>query len=239
MKTNETLDMEKTLYAYCRQLLHTVVEEVSLPNDCGIVDTLSLSPENEFTCYELKVTKADFHSNAKLSFIGNYNYFVLPRHLVPKVIDDVPDNVGVLVFDYFEPALVTSRHLTVPGYFTPMKKPLHQPLSLDYDLLLTHFIHSLNREVDKAKRIATGLKSYPSKQLLEELNKRRDQGRFDDLTENAYTHFFAETTQQEITALSTEVNALKTLLTQQQQQLWRLTQQQPKLPFFDGGAHDL
>ncbi len=59
-----------------------------MPDDHGIVDTLScrLTTENtfEWRCYELKVSLADFRSKAKLSFIGNYNYFVLPKALYEK-----------------------------------------------------------------------------------------------------------------------------------------------------------
>ncbi|MCE2139023.1 hypothetical protein GRC92_18590, partial [Streptococcus thermophilus] len=66
-----------------------VVEEVAMPADKGIVDTLSYQqlPDGqiEWRCYELKVTKADFHSKAKLSFIGHYNYFVLPQQLYLEV----------------------------------------------------------------------------------------------------------------------------------------------------------
>ena len=39
----------------------------------------------EWRCYELKVTKADFRSTAKPSFVGHYNYFVLPSKLYEEV----------------------------------------------------------------------------------------------------------------------------------------------------------
>lgn len=239
MKTTETLDMEKTLYSYCRQLMHLVVEEVTLPEGQGIVDTLSLSPEQEFTCFELKITKADFHSNAKLSFIGNYNYFVFPRHLVPEVVAEVPENIGILVFDYYEPLLAQSHRLETPGYFTEFKKPIHQPLALDREALLNRFLHSLNREVDKAKQLVTGLKHYSSQQLLQELEKRKDQERFDDLTQNAYTRFFSDIETQAVLDLNTEIIALRKLVLQQQKELWNLKNTQPKLPLSPGFAHEI
>lgn len=232
MKTQETKDMELTLYYYCRELADLVVEEVTLPNDFGIVDTLSLSTDQQFTCFELKITKADFHSNAKLSFVGDFNYFVLPEHLVPQVIDEVPNNIGVLVFHYFTPLAQTKRQV-VPGYLTTLKKSTQQPLGCAYETLLACLGRSLNREVDKAKQLVTGLNHYSSAKLLAELTKRQQAGRFDDLTQNAYTHFFADSQAQAIDDLTTEIAALKAQVCQQQKQIWNLSNRQPKLPLGD------
>lgn len=105
VKTSLTLEMEEALYYYCRENSDIVVEEVVMPDDHGIVDTLScrLTTENtfEWRCYELKVSLADFRSKAKLSFIGNYNYFVLPKSLYEKVKDQIAPTIGVLVYHAF------------------------------------------------------------------------------------------------------------------------------------------
>ena len=105
MKTTLTLEMEEALYYYCRENSDIVIEEVIMPDDQGIVDTLScrLTPENlfEWRCYELKVSLADFRSKAKLSFIGHYNYFVLPHALYVKVKEEIPAAIGVLVYHAF------------------------------------------------------------------------------------------------------------------------------------------
>ena len=47
MKTTLTLEMEEALYYYCRENSDIVIEEVIMPDDQGIVDTLScrLTPE--------------------------------------------------------------------------------------------------------------------------------------------------------------------------------------------------
>ncbi len=74
MKTPLTTQMEETLYYYIRENGAVVVEEVTMPEEQGIVDTLSCHLNNqqqfEWRCYELKVSKSDFRSKAKLSFIG-------------------------------------------------------------------------------------------------------------------------------------------------------------------------
>ncbi len=102
MKTPLTIEMESSLYQYCIEQGGIVVEEVTMPEDQGIVDTLScltkFDGSREWRCYELKVTKADFRSTAKLSFVGHYNYFVLPSTLYEDVKDEIPTDIGVLVY---------------------------------------------------------------------------------------------------------------------------------------------
>ncbi|MCD2256831.1 hypothetical protein ACNAN0_10385 [Agrilactobacillus fermenti] len=230
MKTIETLDIEQTLYAYCREQGQLVVEEVSLPDDQGIVDTLSRDTQGRYTCFELKVTKADFHSKAKLSFIGDYNYFVLPRHLIAQVAAEVPSTVGILVFDYFDAQLRQLRHLPNPGILTVYRKAPQQPLKLKAAQIELRFIHSLNREVDKAKRLTSGLRGYHSQQLVQELKRRAGNHLSDTLTDNFYTTLMADYETTALAQAQAEIAALKAELTQTQLQLWQLSQHQPKLP---------
>lgn len=65
--------------------------------DPGIADAIQVDNYGVITCFELKVTKADFHSGAKLSFIGNKNYYVMPESLYEQVKEEIPPNIGVLV----------------------------------------------------------------------------------------------------------------------------------------------
>lgn len=66
-------------------------------DDPGIADAVQVDNYGVITCFELKVTKSDFHSNARLSFIGNKNYYVMPKKLYEQVKDEIPPNIGVLV----------------------------------------------------------------------------------------------------------------------------------------------
>jgi len=156
MKTKLTRQLESTLYQYCLEQGAYVVEEVSMPADQGIVDTLSYQQlpdgQRDWRCYELKVTKADFHSKAKLSFIGNYNYFVLPQKLYEVVADEIPAHIGVLIYRAFDERAMAlaPRPLSAPGFLTVAKKAQHQTLQVDEQPLISHFIASLFREVDKA-----------------------------------------------------------------------------------------
>lgn len=50
-----------------------------------------------FICYEIKSCKADFESGFGRNFIGEKNYFVMPMDTYKKVIQDIPNDIGVLV----------------------------------------------------------------------------------------------------------------------------------------------
>lgn len=53
------------------------------------IDFATYSPRNqEISCFEIKVTKSDFNSNASLSFLGNKNYLVVPYDLGRYLADN-------------------------------------------------------------------------------------------------------------------------------------------------------
>lgn len=214
MKTKLTRQLESTLYQYCLEQGAYVVEEVGMPADQGIVDTLSYQRladgSIEWRCYELKVTKSDFHSKAKLSFIGHYNYFVLPQALYAEVKEEIPSHVGVLIYRAFDQeAVALAPHpLRAPGFLTVAKKAQRQALQVEEAPLISHFIASLFREVDKAKRVKKGLQLYSDDQLFKELRKRARKG-YDvyDPEANLYDRFLNDTQIAAITALQTELDA--------------------------------
>ena len=214
MKTKLTRQLESTLYQYCLEQGAYVVEEVGMPESRGIVDTLSYQqlPDGqvEWRCYELKVTKSDFHSKAQLSFIGHYNYFVLPQALYEAVAEEIPSHIGVLIYRAFdEQAVALAPHpLRAPGFLTVAKKAQYQELQVPEGPLISHFITSLFREVDKAKRVQKGLQLYSDDQLFKELRKRARKG-YDvyDPDANLYDRFVSDTQSDAVTALQTELDA--------------------------------
>lgn len=214
MKTKLTKNLELTLYQYCYEQQAYVVEEVSMPDKKGIVDTLSYQqlPDGsiEWRCYELKVTKNDFHSKAKLSFIGNYNYFVLPQKLYEEVADEIPSHIGVLIYREFdkEAMELAPQTLRAPGFLTVAKKAQYQDLQVDEKQLTSHFVASLFREVDKAKRVEKGLQLYSDDKLFKELKKRAKKG-YDiyQPDHNLYDRFIEETQSDAVDALQEELDA--------------------------------
>ena len=50
------------------------------------------------TCFEMKITKSDFKSKNGHNFVGNRNYYVMPKELYPKVKDLIEEGVGVILY---------------------------------------------------------------------------------------------------------------------------------------------
>ncbi len=55
-------------------------------------------PKVLITCFEIKITKSDFKSIHGHNFVGNLNFYVMPKELYPQVEDLVPDGVGVILY---------------------------------------------------------------------------------------------------------------------------------------------
>lgn len=98
MKTADTVALEKAIRRATRKNGVFGCYEVTI----GFfgrerVDYMTYDTKGIFRCYEIKVTKADFHSNAAKSFVGHYNYYVLTGDLYNQVKNEIPDWVGVYV----------------------------------------------------------------------------------------------------------------------------------------------
>lgn len=95
-----------------------------------ICDFMSYEQDKDiFRCYEIKTSKADFYSSAKKTFVGNYNYYAMPKELYEEVKHDIPDHVGV-----------------VDKFGFNLKKPKKVDLKVDKEKLLISMLKSLNRE---------------------------------------------------------------------------------------------
>ena len=83
-----------------------------------IVDCVVYNTSREITCYEIKSSEQDFHSNASWSFFGNKNYFVMPADVYEKVKNEIPKDIGVYVaIDRIE----TETKVTATSYGTRMQ----------------------------------------------------------------------------------------------------------------------
>lgn len=105
MKTDETLALEQAIIERTRKMGVFGCLEVTI----GFfgkqrVDYMTYDTKGDFRCYEIKVSVADFHSDAELSFVGNYNYLLTTREVYDKVKDEIESSpkfqgVGVIVGD--------------------------------------------------------------------------------------------------------------------------------------------
>jgi hypothetical protein len=95
------------------------------------VDYMTYDTKGIWRCYEIKVSKSDFHSKAKKTFIGHYNYFVMPKELYEEIKEEIPSHVGVYCGNYL------------------VKRPKKQELGVKDQILKDSMIRSLSRENEK------------------------------------------------------------------------------------------
>ena len=98
MKTEKTLSLEKEIRRATYKMGVFQCFEVTI----GFfgkerVDFMTYDTKGIFRCYEIKVTKSDFHSSAAKSFVGHYNYYVLTKELYEEVKEEIQDGIGVYV----------------------------------------------------------------------------------------------------------------------------------------------
>ena len=98
------------------------------------VDYMTYDTKGIFRCYEIKVSKTDFHSNCHNSFLGDLNYYVLTPDLYEEVKNEIPGHIGV----YVERG----------GFAYSVKRAKRRPVA-DRDILKDSLIRSLCREVTK------------------------------------------------------------------------------------------
>lgn len=98
MKTEETRLLEDALMADTIERRTFGCPEVTIGwFGKKRVDFMKTNTKGLIWCYEIKVTKSDFHSVHGHNFEGNYNYYVVPEKLYKQIKDEVPAGVGILV----------------------------------------------------------------------------------------------------------------------------------------------
>lgn len=123
-----------------------------LTNREEYVDYMTITASGEITCYEIKVSKSDFKSNAALSFEGHRNYMVLPNTLYDEIKDTdyfkkkLPYHAGVITFNAANPVSQYS--------LTTVKNCKKRDLSIGTQtLLMESLMRSLSREANKFYKV--------------------------------------------------------------------------------------
>ena len=142
MKTEQTKDLEKRLFKYLQGMGKYCVFECQLSDyltfsrtKAGIVDCICINTKETVYCYEIKVTKSDFHSSHGHNFYGNFNYYVLTQELFEEIKDEVPKDIGVLI--NYENTLKS------------VKKAKRKELTIPLKELKDYMFRSLYREYQK------------------------------------------------------------------------------------------
>ena len=104
----------------------------------GRVDFMTMDTKDIFRCYELKITKEDFHSKHGHNFVGHFNYYVIPEELYDDIKDEIPKHIGV--YCYYEDK----------DYCSLIKKPKKHVVTDEMiNTLKNSMIRSLYREANK------------------------------------------------------------------------------------------
>jgi hypothetical protein len=135
-KTELTLQLEKEIHkATARKGLFACFEvSIGWYSD-ERVDYITYDTKGIWRCYEIKVSKSDFHSKAKKTFVGHYNYFVMPKELYDNVKNEIPSHIGVYIGDWC------------------IKKAKKQELQVDENILKDSLIRSLYRDAEKLLKL--------------------------------------------------------------------------------------
>jgi len=104
------------------------------------VDFMTMDTKDIFRCYEVKISKSDFHSKCKNSFVGNYNYYVMPQELYDVVKDEIPKHIGVYTGKVSQYGIMS---------ICLIKNPKKQEPQVNMNILKNSMIRSLSREVEK------------------------------------------------------------------------------------------
>lgn len=101
-----------------------------------LVDVLRYKKaEDEFTCYEIKISKSDFKSKNGHNFVGHKNYYVVPSIMKDFVKDQVKGkNIGVIIY----PTMGVSKHCK-----------RNEITETQYNLLMLNLAKAFNRERSK------------------------------------------------------------------------------------------
>jgi hypothetical protein len=104
LKTKLTIDCEYAIYAATKAYGLGIYGGFEVTIGAGYgkerVDFMTMNSKREFRCYEVKVSKSDFKSKCAVSFLGDFNFYVMPIELYREVKEDVPGGIGVYTVDY-------------------------------------------------------------------------------------------------------------------------------------------
>ena len=126
--------------------------------DCMMYDT-----NREIWCFEIKSSVSDFRSHAAKTFIGNKNYFVMPKEVYDAVKLEIPIGVGVFIATggakYCEVQTPTGKAKFLewlPGFYKLhcIQKCKRMDLRADKEVILSSMLRSMQRDVFRTSRFA-------------------------------------------------------------------------------------
>lgn len=145
MKTELTLALERGIWmATHRQGVFSAFEVTIGWSGSERVDYMTYDTSHIFRCYEIKISKADFHSMAAKTFCGHLNYFVMPFSLFKQVMNEIPKDIGVFCEAWGQNLELTKRLPCVC-----VKRAKRRELAVSADILKDSMIRSMSRDIGK------------------------------------------------------------------------------------------
>lgn len=184
MKSSTTNHIEYLLFQHTNKLGTYCCREVKIggvktrqfvTDKKEFVDYMTITSDGKITCYEIKSSLADIKSNARLSFYGHKNYFVMPIELYNDICNETwflrkleNHTIGVISVNKFDELKV-------------IKKCKNKNLSIGTQtILLESFAKSTARDAAKLYQ-------------LEKSNERRlSSKQIDDLLKDIVTEDFVK-----------------------------------------------
>lgn len=153
-KTETTKFLEKIIFNKFNNLSTFCAFEVTIGwHGKERVDMLSYDTSGIFRCFEIKVSKEDFYSSAKKTFLGHYNYFVMTKELYNIVEKDIPKGIGVYIEDI---CVKKAEKQDVADYILErLKDSMIRSLSRDAN---KYILSNEESELDKKNREITELR---------------------------------------------------------------------------------
>ena len=135
-KSASTLQLEKQLWKHTKKRGTFACYEVTMGwYGKERVDYITYNTQGIWRCYEIKASTSDFNSPAKVSFLGHFNYYVMPEEVFQEVKDQIPSHIGV--------------YTPKGNSLSSAKNAKKQDLSIDEQILKNSMIRSLYRESER------------------------------------------------------------------------------------------
>lgn len=154
-KTELTLQLEKEIYnATAKQGTFGCFEVTVGWYGKERVDYLTYDTKGAWRCYEIKSSVSDFKSKAAITFIGNYNYYVMPQEVYNAVKNKIPSGIGVIING--QSVIKAKRNKVLGTDEQTLKDSLIRSLSREYrNTRLSEsrdYLIQLKREIEEQKR---------------------------------------------------------------------------------------
>ena len=120
------------------------------------IDYLTYDTKGVWRCYEIKVSLSDFRSNAKKSFVGHYNYYVLTKELYEVVKDEIPSHIGVYIGS------------------NCVKRAKRQELAVNENVLKEAFMRAGARDADKLYRGNSPMQLMEAERKMKNIKRQKD-----------------------------------------------------------------